>query len=83
VYGADHAVGAAVGPYIDGYMSGGTATRITTGTANPQGAALTNSAFGPAVDYDDTFEAIVIQPPPLAGVLGRLRDGQTQGGERA
>ncbi|MFB6303253.1 MAG: MmgE/PrpD family protein [Haloferacaceae archaeon] len=62
VYGADHEVGDAVGAYVDAHMSGDAATTVNTGTASPPGAALANGAFGHAVDYDDTFESIVIHP---------------------
>lgn len=62
VYGSHHEVGDQIMGYVDRCMSGEESTVIGRGTASPTGAALANGAFGHAIDYDDTFESIVIHP---------------------
>lgn len=62
VYGSHHEVGDQILGYVDRCMSGEEATVIGRGTASPTGAALANATFGHAIDYDDTFESIVIHP---------------------
>lgn len=78
VYGSHHEVGEKVASYVDRCASGDEATVIGRGTASPTGAALANGAFGHAIDYDDTFESIVIHPtsPVFAATLsiGELVD---------
>lgn len=71
VYGAHHNVGEKIMTYVDRCMGGDEATVIGRQTASPTGAALANGVFGHAIDYDDTFESIVIHPtsPVFAATL--------------
>lgn len=62
VYGAHHDVGEKVMTYVSRCMDGDEATVVGRQTASPTGAALANGVFGHAIDYDDTFESIVIHP---------------------
>ena len=62
LFGSTHAVGDRLGGYVDRFEPGDGATVLGRGTASPTGAALANGGFGHAVDYDDTFESIVIHP---------------------
>ena len=62
VYGSSHEVGQKVGSYVETAAPGAAATVFGGGTASPSGAALANGSFGHAVDFDDTFESIVIHP---------------------
>ncbi len=78
VYGSHHEVGEQIMAYVDRCMPGDEATVIGRETASPTGAALANGVFGHAIDYDDTFESIVIHPtsPVFAATLaaGELAD---------
>lgn len=71
VYGAHHGVGDRIAAHVDATMGGDDASVLARGTASPTGAALANATFGHAVDYDDTFESIVIHPtsPVFASAL--------------
>jgi len=62
LYGSRHGVGDRIGSYVDRCLSGGGAAVLGRGTASPAGAALANGTSGHAIDYDDTFESIVIHP---------------------
>jgi 2-methylcitrate dehydratase PrpD len=62
VYGAHHGVGERIAGHVAATMPGDDATVVARGRASPTGAALANGTFGHAVDYDDTFESIVIHP---------------------
>ena len=62
LYGARHEVGERMADYVDVAASNGPATVLCHGAAGPAAAALANGTFGHAVDYDDTFESIVIHP---------------------
>ncbi|WP_458189012.1 MmgE/PrpD family protein [Haladaptatus sp. NG-WS-4] len=62
LYGSQHGVGDRISSYVDGSLPGRDAAVLGHGTASPPGAALANGAFGHAIDYDDTFESIVIHP---------------------
>ncbi len=62
LYGSGHEVGERIGEYVDAAASGGPATVFCRGEAGAPAAALANGTFGHAVDYDDTFESIVIHP---------------------
>lgn len=62
LYGSQHGVGERISTYVDQCLSGRDAGVLGHGTASPPGAALANGAFGHAIDYDDTFESIVIHP---------------------
>ena len=79
LYGSRHDVGDRVSSYVDRCLPGDDAAVLGHTTASPPGAALANGAFGHAIDYDDTFESIVIHPTSpvfpaaLAGV--QVADG--------
>lgn len=62
VYGSGHEVGKKIATYVDRTAGGNEATVFGQGTASPTGAALANATFGHAIDYDDTFESIVLHP---------------------
>lgn len=62
LFGSQHAVGDRLTRYTDRYAPGEQATVFGRGSASAPGAALANGGFGHAVDYDDTFESIVIHP---------------------
>ncbi len=62
LYGSQHAVGDHVVSYVETMFPGEQATLLGGGTASPAGAALANGTVAHAVDYDDTFESIVIHP---------------------
>lgn len=71
VYGAEHEVGERIASYVERCMSGQESTVIGRTRASPPGAALANGVFGHAIDYDDTFESIVLHPtaPTFAATL--------------
>ena len=79
LYGSRHAVGERVSSYVERCLPGDEAAVLGRDTASPPGAALANGAFGHAIDYDDTFESIVVHPTSpvfpaaLAGV--QVADG--------
>jgi 2-methylcitrate dehydratase PrpD len=83
VYGSHHDVGERVGSYVDTTFAAGEATVFARGDASPPGAALANGAFGHAVDYDDTFESIVIHPtsPVFAAALAAGEQAGASGEE--
>lgn len=62
LYGSHHDVGDRIYRYVDNHASGEQSTVFDRGSASVSGAALANGAFGHAIDYDDTFESIVIHP---------------------
>jgi 2-methylcitrate dehydratase PrpD len=62
LYGAQHPVGERIGGYVSATAGGDDARMFATGTTSAPAAALANGTFGHAVDYDDTFESIVLHP---------------------
>lgn len=62
LYGSGHGVGERIRGYVDASAAGETATLIGGGTASTAGAALANGTYGHAIDYDDTFESMVLHP---------------------
>lgn len=62
LYGSQHELGEQVIAYLELFPSGGEATVIGDGPAAAPHAAFANGVTGHAVDYDDTFESIVIHP---------------------
>lgn len=62
VYGSHYDVGDRIYQYVNQQASGDQSTVFCRGTASISGAALANGTFGHAIDYDDTFESIVIHP---------------------
>jgi 2-methylcitrate dehydratase PrpD len=79
IYGSHHDVGDRITSYVSRCQSGGESTVLVRGDASPSGAALANGTFGHAIDYDDTFESIVIHPTspifPAALAVGEIGDG--------
>ena len=62
IFGSHHTVGDKIHRYVKTAADGMTGTVIGRTSASPTGAALANGTFGHAIDYDDTFESIVIHP---------------------
>ena len=80
LYGSRHEVGDQIWSYVDSAFGRGPATAFGRGTTTPTGAALANGTFGHAVDYDDTFDSIVIHPTsPVFGAA--LAAAQARRGE--
>ncbi len=71
LFGSQHEVGTILTEYTDAVAGGDDAQIFATGRSSPPAAALANGAFGHAVDYDDTFESIVLHPtsPVFAAAL--------------
>lgn len=74
LYGSHHGVGDRIASYVNSHASGEESTVFCRGQASAPGAALANGAFGHAIDYDDTFESIVIHPtsPVFAAALATV-----------
>lgn len=83
LFGSHHDVGDHVYDYLDAYGGSGSATVFQRESKSPPAAALANGAFGHAVDYDDTFESIVIHPtsPVFAAALAAADDVDASGEE--
>jgi len=62
MYGSQHEVGSTLMSYVDEFASAGDAVVFGHGTSDAPHAALANGTFGHAVDFDDTFESVVIHP---------------------
>ncbi len=62
IYGSQHEIGAKMHRFISQMEDGNGSTLIGHGVSSPSGAALANGTFGHAIDYDDTFESIVLHP---------------------
>ncbi|MFB6303686.1 MAG: MmgE/PrpD family protein [Haloferacaceae archaeon] len=62
LHGSGHATGRTVGAYLDAAGTGGGATVVGRGRADPPRAAFANGAFGHVLNYDDTFESVVVHP---------------------
>jgi len=62
IYGATHPVGDRIASYVASAAPGEGATLLGRGTASAPGAALANGCFAHAIDYDDTFESMVLHP---------------------
>jgi 2-methylcitrate dehydratase PrpD len=71
LYGSQHPVGERIGAFVESAQPGTAGTLLGGGTASTTGAALANGTFGHAIDYDDTFESIVLHPtaPTFAAAL--------------
>jgi 2-methylcitrate dehydratase PrpD len=83
LFGSQHAVGEKIWAHVERVAGGDDATAFCRGTASPTGAALANGAFGHAVDYDDTFESIVIHPtsPVFAAALAAGEHADASGAD--
>ncbi len=83
VYGSHHHVGDKIAAFVDTDAPGDAATMFARGSASATGAALANAAFGHAVDYDDTFESIVIHPtsPVFSAALAAAEDVDATGAD--
>lgn len=62
IYGSSHPVGDRIADYVASAAPGEGATLLGRGTASAPGAALANGCFAHAIDYDDTFESMVLHP---------------------
>ncbi len=62
LHGSVHPVGETVGSYLEALGAEGNATIIGGGSADPTQAAFANGTFGHVLEYDDTFESVVIHP---------------------
>lgn len=62
LYGSQHATGRRIAAYVDATAPGERSTVFGRGTASPTGAALANGVFAHLLDYDDTFESVVLHP---------------------
>ncbi|WP_254546754.1 MmgE/PrpD family protein [Halomarina pelagica] len=81
VYGSRHEVGDRIAAYVEASSPGTDATVFARGSASAPGAALANGTFGHAIDYDDTFESIVIHPtsPVFAAALAAAERADADG----
>jgi 2-methylcitrate dehydratase PrpD len=62
LFGSHHDVGNRITSFVETTSAGDAATMFARGRASATGAALANATYGHAVDYDDTFESIVLHP---------------------
>src|SRR6056297_403959 len=71
LYGSHHDIGDRITAFVETESTGDAATMFARGRASATGAALANATYGHAVDYDDTFECIVIHPtsPTVSAAL--------------
>ena len=83
VYGSHHEVGDQIWSYVDATFAEGASTVFGRGNASPPAAALANASFGHAVDFDDTFESIVIHPtsPVFSAALAAGEQADATGAE--
>ncbi|MFC7157024.1 MmgE/PrpD family protein [Halomarina halobia] len=83
LYGSQHPTGERIASYVDATAPGTGATVLGRSTASPAGAALANGTFGHAIDYDDTFESMVLHPtaPVFPTALAAAEHGDGTGEE--
>jgi 2-methylcitrate dehydratase PrpD len=62
LHGSTHPDGEGVRSYLDAVDATGDAVVIGGGSADAVRAAFANGTFGHVMDYDDTFESVVIHP---------------------
>lgn len=62
LYGSHHEVGEIVADYVRATSGGGETPMLGRNPTATAGAALANGTFGHAIDYDDTFESLVLHP---------------------
>lgn len=62
LYGSRHEAGEHVAAYVSDTGGDGAAPMIGREKTAAPGAALANGTFGHAIDYDDTFESLVLHP---------------------
>lgn len=81
LYGSHHDVGDRITAFVEADSSGEVATMLARGSASATGAALANATYGHAVDYDDTFESIVIHPtsPVFSAALAAAESVEATG----
>ena len=79
LHGSAHATGETVASYLDAVGTAGGATVAGRGTADPPRAAFANGAFAHVLNYDDTFESVVVHPSctafPAALAAAEVADG--------
>lgn len=83
LYGSQHEVGERVAAYASGTYGPGPAQMFARESISAPGAALANGAFGHAIDFDDTFESIVIHPssPVFAAACAMGEDTDATGSD--
>ena len=83
IYGAHHDVGDRIVSFVQSQYGGTESTILGHGTSSAAGAALANGTFGHAIDFDDTFESIVIHPtsPVFAASLATAEQTSATGEE--
>lgn len=81
IYGSQHEVGEKITAYVDEMSPGEKATVLGRTRASPAGAALANGTFAHAIDYDDTFESMVLHPsaPVFPAALAATEHGDGTG----
>lgn len=81
IYGSHHEVGEKIHTHVTACNSGDEASVLGHGRASVTGAALANGTFGHAIDYDDTFESIVIHPtsPIFAAAVAAMEAADADG----
>lgn len=62
IHGSHHGTGQTVMEYLSTLETGEPATVVGHGSANPPRAAFANGTFGHILNFDDTFESVVIHP---------------------
>jgi 2-methylcitrate dehydratase PrpD len=62
LYGSHHEVGNIVTDYVTAIGGSGETPMLGRKPTGSAGAALANGTFGHAIDYDDTFESLVLHP---------------------
>ncbi|MFB6149400.1 MAG: MmgE/PrpD family protein [Halobacteriales archaeon] len=82
IYGYQHPIGERIREYVEAALPGQAASILGGGSASPAGAALVNGTIGHAIDYDDTFESIVLHPTspvfPAAFAMAETADADGQ-----
>lgn len=82
IYGSQDEVGDIITDYVSESYNGTESSIIGQGRTSPAGAALANGTFGHAIDYDDTFESIVIHPTspifPAALAIGEMVNAESK-----
>lgn len=83
LYGSKHPIGDRIHGYVEATAPGDAATLLGGGSASLPGAALANGTDGHAIDYDDTFESIVVHPTsPVFSAALAAAEGANASGKR-
>jgi 2-methylcitrate dehydratase PrpD len=79
LHGSGHETGALVADHLAALGGDGTATAVGHGVTDPVRAAFATGAFAHVLNYDDTFESVVIHPSTTA-FPAALAAAETAGG---